>query len=83
MIIGSCHPQIDFEIFDLILGKQSLPNGIEVIRHAAIENCETNSVTLTITYTLDDTAQMPFVTYQILVPKLTNPEGTRVEVQIN
>ncbi|GER58784.1 hypothetical protein [Patiriisocius marinus] len=80
---SECNPLIDFETYDLIIGKQGLSNGFDSIVYQAVEDCNTNSVSLTVTFTLNATAEAPNVTYHVLVPKLINPQGTTVEIIIN
>lgn len=80
---GDCSPQIDFETYDLIIGKQGLTNGFESIVYTATQDCNTNAVNLNVNITLDATTIAPNITYHRLVPKLTNPQATTVDVIIN
>ena len=80
---GECAPEIDFETYDLIIGKQALSNGFDSITYVALEDCTDNAVNLTVTFTTNLTAIAPNATYHILVSKLTNPQGTTVDVIIN
>ncbi len=82
-ITGTCLPEIDYEMYDLIIGKQTLTSGFETITYSEEIDQESNGLTLTVTITLNVTAETPNITYHRLVPKLTNPTFTMVDVIIN
>lgn len=83
LITGTCTPEIDFETYDLIVGKQGLTNGFDSITYAVVENPLTNALAVTVTFKLNATAEAPNAAYHLLVPKLTNPLLTTVDVIIN
>jgi len=71
LVTGSCMPDIDFEAYDLLIGKRGLPNGIENITYdGLVKNCENGQLSLTVTFTLNATTEAPNATYHALVPKL-------------
>jgi len=80
-VSGPCMPQIDFDIYTLIIGKQNLANGNTSISYDYINDCATNTNTLTVTFNQNETAQAPNLTYHILSPKID--DNTTVEVLIN
>lgn len=77
---GPCAPEIDFENFTLIIGKQSLANGNSSISYDYTNDCATNSNTLNVTFNQNATTEAPNITYHILSPKIE--EGTTLEVII-
>ncbi len=80
-ITGTCMPQIDFETYTLIIGKQGLANGNTSISYDYINDCEIDTNTLTVTFTQNATTEAPNITYHILSPKIA--ESTTVEVITN
>ena len=79
-VTGSCFPEIDFDIYDLIIGKHGLPSGYDTIETKLIEDCETKSLTLYVDFILNDTLIAPNVTYHALVSKIDNIENLQVVV---
>ncbi|WP_028873620.1 hypothetical protein [Psychroserpens burtonensis] len=81
LVTGTCTPQIDFEAFDLLIGKKALTNGFDTIDYDGLEkNCDNNQLSLSISFILNDTAEAPNVTYHVLVPKL--PENELITVSL-
>lgn len=73
----ACRPEIDFETYDLILGKKQLTSGNQSIQYQYIDNC-TEKV-LTVTFVQDATLVAPTVVYHALIPKLNPNEQINVE----
>lgn len=76
----NCRPQIDFENYDLILGKKKLTTGNESIQYQLIEDC--NSKKLTITFIQNESLFAPTLIYHALIPKLEANETIEVIYQI-
>ena len=83
LITGSCTPEIDFDTYDLIIGKKALGNGVASISYEMIQDCEDESIALTVTVVTDDTEIAPNITYHVLVNKLEFDETVNVEVTVN
>lgn len=79
-ISGPCMPQIDFDIYTLIIGKKGLANGNLSISYDYINNCATDTNTLTVTFNQNATTEAPNLTYHILSPKIA--KSTTVEVDV-
>jgi len=80
LVSGSCTPNIDFNVYDLIIGKQGLRNGNISISYELIEDCETNVLTLTVTFLQNVTFETPSLTYHVLTAKLADVEALEVKI---
>lgn len=79
-VSGPCMPQIDFDIYTLIIGKKGLSNGNSSISYDYTNDCETNKNMLTVTFNQNATTEAPNITYHILSPKIA--EGATVDVSL-
>ena len=82
-VSGTCQPAIDFSVYDLIIGKKRLANGNSSIDYELIENCETGSQNLIVTFNQNETTEAPNLTYHALIPKLGDEQELIVEIIIN
>ena len=80
LVFGTCTPTIDFDTYDLIIGKNGLRNGNISISYELIENCETNVLTLTVTFLQNVTLEAPNLTYHVLTAKIADVDGLEVEI---
>ena len=80
LVSGSCSPTIDFNTYDLIIGKKGLRNGNIAISYELIEDCETNVLTLTVTFLQNATLEAPNLTYHVLTAKIADVDGLEVEI---
>lgn len=81
LVTGTCTPQIDFDAFDLLIGKKGLPNGFDSIDYdGLVKNCDNGQLYLTITFVLNATTEAPNATYHALVPKLQANETINVTI---
>jgi len=80
LVTGTCDVDIDFAVYDLVIGKKGLPNGVEVINYRLIQNCDTDILYLEVLITTDATAIAPNITYHRLIPKLSASQEVSVEV---
>jgi len=80
LVSETCTPTIDFVTFDLIIGERGLRNGNISISYELVENCETNVLTLTVTFLQNETLEAPNLTYHVLTAKIADVD--RVEVEI-
>ncbi|MGD1945536.1 MAG: hypothetical protein ACFB0A_04515 [Croceivirga sp.] len=80
MVSGDCSPQIDFDSFNLLIGKKSFSQGNDSIVYEFVRKCTTDNLQLTVTFLQNSTTLSPNLTYHVLVPKLE--QGETVEVTI-
>jgi hypothetical protein len=69
-VIGTCHPEIDFNKYNLIIGNVLTENKISSLKYKLYGSCEPNFYKLVVTVTKDK-GQVPIDSsvYHILVPK--------------
>jgi hypothetical protein len=80
-VTGTCTPQIDFEIYDLLIGKRQLNKKVtEVVYDQLGEDCENGQLTLVVTFRFNDTDENTNLTYHTLVPKLETNETVIVTI---
>ncbi len=82
-VSGSCQPNIDFSVYDLVIGKKGLANGNSSIDYELIENCQTGNENLSVTFNQNETTEAPNLTYHALIPKLGDEQVLNVEIVIN
>lgn len=83
LVTGSCLPSIDFDTYDLVIGKQSFASGNTSIEYLLVEDCETANQNLTVTFYQNATAVAPNLTYHALIPKLDDGQVLNVEIVVN
>ncbi len=81
LVSGACMPDIDFEMYDLVIGKQGLASGFNSIAYNLQRLCVTNDFALTVVFVLNATAEAPNVTYHALIPKLEADEALEVIIE--
>ncbi|MDL2262396.1 hypothetical protein LJC11_02710 [Bacteroidales bacterium OttesenSCG-928-I21] len=81
-VIGTCQPEINFETYDLIIGKQSLTSGNSYISYELTEDCETSNLLLFVTFHQNITTEAPNLTYHALIPKLESEQVIDIEIDI-
>lgn len=77
---ANCELDIDFDTYELVIGKKGLTNGLSSIEYELVENCETENQNLKITFHLNDTTEAPNITYNALIPKLSDNQELHVEI---
>ncbi len=82
-VIANCQADIDFDTYDLIIGKKRLSNGLDTVKYKLTGNCETGNQNLKITFDLSDTVEAPIVIYDALIPKLDENQNLNVEIIVN
>jgi hypothetical protein len=83
LVTGTCLPQIDFEAFDLLIGKKALTSGFETINYnELVKNCDNAQLNLTVTFVRNATAVAPNASYHVLVPKLGENEVIFVDILV-
>ncbi len=82
-VSGTCQPLINFMSYDLIIGKQNLTSGNSSIDYNIVENCETESIEIDVTFNQNSTTEAPNLTYHVLLPKIDNNQEVLVTIEIN
>jgi hypothetical protein len=72
-----CRPEIDFDTYDLVIGKKQLTSGNQSIQYQYMDDC--TEKTLTVTFVQDETTFAPEIIFHALIPKLEPTEQIIVE----
>lgn len=80
-VTGTCHPAIDFEKYDLLIGKKGLQSGNQSISYALKKSCAGDE-TLMVTFHQNISAEAPNVTYHVLLPKSESNRVIAVETRV-
>lgn len=78
-VTGSCLPQIDFDAYDLIIGRKQLTSGSSSLSYQFEQRCQPSRKHLQVIIHEGMTADAPVVTYHALVPKPTLSDSVQVE----
>lgn len=81
-VSGTCKPEIDFEKYDLIIGKKGLTSGNVSIDYDFRTDCENDRLLLKVTFNQNITTEAPNLTYHVLVDKLNENENVEVIVEV-
>jgi hypothetical protein len=79
-VSGICHPDIDFSLYDLIIGKKTSSNQNDTIVYDLRKTCPDNQLTLTVEIIQGDLTQPDNITYHALIPKLGDEETLRISI---
>ncbi|MBD1420989.1 hypothetical protein [Sphingobacterium chuzhouense] len=82
LVTGSCADELDFEKYDLIIGKKQLSSGVEKIDYDYSRDCN-GKYTLNVKIKMNLTSEAPNITFHALVPKLGAAETVIVTVEAN
>jgi hypothetical protein len=80
LVTGTCHPEIDFSNYDLIIGKQASGNENDTIHYDFRRVCPENRLTLNIEIVQSDLTRPDNVTYHALIPKFGVDETIFVNI---
>ncbi|MBF6607158.1 MAG: hypothetical protein ITG00_00275 [Flavobacterium sp.] len=80
LVTGSCLPEIDFSMYDLVIGKMNFTSGNTSIEYVLETECETRDQNLVVTFYQNMTAHAPNLTYHALIPKLDGGQDLTVEI---
>ncbi len=80
LVTGICQPEIDFNTYDLVIGKKGLTSGNDTITYQLIENCNTNNLELKVSFHQNITTEAPNLTYHALIAKLGDEQNLNVEI---
>ena len=81
-VSGTCHPEIDFSLYDLVIGKQSTGNFNDTTLFDLRKTCPDKKLTLTIDIIQLDITQPSTVVYHALIPKLGDEESLNIQINI-
>lgn len=82
LVTGSCMPAIDFSQYTLLIGKQSLNNGLQRINYEVLNDCASSKYIVNVTLVKNITLQAPNVTYHLLLPKIQNNSSLQVNTTV-
>jgi hypothetical protein len=82
VVTGSCQPDIDFDKYSLIIGKQGLSNGVSDITYLLSEECNADDYNLTVTFIKNATTEAPNLTWHVLTPHLDDNDQVKVIIEI-
>jgi len=82
LVSGICHPEINFSLYDLIIGKQSTGNWNDTILYDYRKTCPENNLTLTIEIVQSDLTLPDNVVYHALIPKLGDEETLYLNINV-
>jgi hypothetical protein len=80
-VSGTCHPEIDFDSYYLVIGKQSTPNEVDTIYYDYGISCPENELTLKVDIVQGAAAVPDNVVYHALIPK--QKDGGTIVININ
>ncbi|SEA28562.1 hypothetical protein [Psychroflexus halocasei] len=82
LVSGNCQPEIDFNKYDLVIGKKNLSNGNDSIHYELIKNCTNGNLHLKVFFYQNDTSVAPSLTYHALIPKMSDQQILNIEIII-
>ena len=81
-VSGTCHPDINFSLFDLVIGKQSSGNWNDTIIYNLTRTCPEDELILTVDI-IQSAATIPDnVVYHAIIPKLGDEEAINVKINL-
>jgi hypothetical protein len=81
-VSGICHPDIDFTLYDLVIGKQSSGNNNDTITYDLRRTCPDNKLTLIVDIIQGLVTIPDNVVYHALIPKLGDEESLNIQVNL-
>jgi hypothetical protein len=81
-VTGTCHPDIDFALYDLVIGKQSTANEVDTILYEYGTVCPDDELTLAVDIVQSLITTPDNVVYHALVPKLGDEQGVFINVTV-
>ena len=82
MVFTSCDVQIDWEVYDLVIGAIGLSSGLMNIEKSIRTNCLLNQNLLDIVINTNITASADRITWQAVIPKLADDESLFVDITV-
>jgi hypothetical protein len=81
-VSGICHPDIDFALYDLVIGKQSTANEVDTILYEFGTTCPDDELTLSVDIVQSLITTPDNIVYHALVPKLGDEQGLLVNITV-
>lgn len=81
-VSGTCHPEIDFSLYDLVIGKQASANWNDTILYDLRIACPEDQLTLTVDIIQSAVTTPDNVVYHALIPKLGDGEALSITVNV-
>ena len=81
-VSGICHPDIDFALYDLVIGKQSTANEVDTILYEYGTLCPDDELTLSVDIVQSLITTPDNVVYHALLPKLGDGEDLTVNLNV-
>ena len=81
-VSGICHPDIDFALYDLVIGKQSTANEVDTILYEYGTLCPDDELTLSVDIVQSLITTPDEVVYHALLPKLGDGEDLTVNLNV-
>ena len=82
LITGTCDATINWNKYDLVIGKVGLSSGLATIKKQLVADCGSNRILLTFTINTNLAASAPFVTFDAIIPKLDNADDFFVSINV-
>jgi hypothetical protein len=81
-VTGTCHPEIDFSLYDLVIGKQSTSNFNDTIIYDYRRTCPDKKLTLVVDLVQSDATMPSTVVYHAIIPKLGDKESLNIKLTV-
>jgi hypothetical protein len=81
-VSGGCHPEIDFSIYDLVIGKQKSGNLNDTILYDFKRTCPDKELTLTVDIIQSALTVPDNVVYHAIIPKLGDKETLNIKINV-
>lgn len=75
-----CNPQIDFNTYDLVIGKKQLTSADGLIDYELVDRCDQLNHDLKVHIQLTELQSAPNITYHCLIPKLEPNQSVNIKV---
>jgi len=79
---GTCRPEVDFQSYDLVVGKKRLTSGNSSIEYELRDDSQEGIKILKVTFYQNIATVAPNLTYHALIPKLGDEETVRVDIEV-
>ena len=81
-VTGTCHPEIDFNLYDLVIGKQATAYRIDTILYDYRIACPEDQLSLSVEIIQSDANVADEVVFHAMIPKLGDDELLYINVNI-
>jgi len=82
LVTGDCKPKIDFNSYNLLIGRKSLRSGNDTIHYEIEKTSGGKNLNVKIVFVQNITTVAPTLTYDVLLPKEFKLEDIKVETAI-